>query len=285
MRYLAFGIACVLVSLLSITCFAVEFPNRDKYPDVNIISLTDMKSGVENGEFLFIDLRSRVEFEAIHIKNAVNLPYGHAKFTYELNKISKEKPNKKLILYDNGHGCIRVYKAAEDAYDFALIQNAYAFDAGIDTWARAYPSETILMGEVLTNSKQQLLTAEQINQKKIDIENFRTKAANSNTVVIDSRDPIQRKHKVPGLEKAMLIPLNKLVENILSKGFMKDNQLLVFDQVGGQVNWLMYYLVDKGYTDFYFLDGGATSVLKDQEYRMDGGILVTKESDRGRILM
>lgn len=29
----------------------------------------------------------------------------------------------------------------------------------------------------------------------------------------------------------------------------------------------MYYLVDQDYSNFYFLEGGAISVLKEQEYR------------------
>ena len=48
---------------------------------------------------------------------------------------------------------------------------------------------------------------------------------------------------------------------------MKDKQLVIFDQVGKQVLWLMYYLEDKGYKNYYFLKGGATSVLKEQKYR------------------
>jgi len=48
---------------------------------------------------------------------------------------------------------------------------------------------------------------------------------------------------------------------------MKDKQLVIFDQVGKQVLWLMYYLEDKGYKNYYFLKGGATSVLKKQKYR------------------
>ena len=72
---------------------------------------------------------------------------------------------------------------------------------------------------------------------------------------------------MPGFENALPIPLDKLVKNVIKKGNLKNKQLLIFDQVGKQVRWLMYHLVDQGYDDFYFLEGGATSVLKVQEYR------------------
>ena len=72
---------------------------------------------------------------------------------------------------------------------------------------------------------------------------------------------------VPGFEKALPIPLNKLIKNIINKERKKDKQLLIFDQVGKQVRWVMYHLEDKGYKDYYFLSGGATEVLKEQKYR------------------
>ena len=85
---------------------------------------------------------------------------------------------------------------------------------------------------------------------------------------MDIRDPMQRKQTIPGLEKALQVSLDKLVKNIISQERMKDKQLLIFDQVGRQANWLMYYLVENGYTNFYFLNGGATTVLKIQDYRV-----------------
>ena len=78
---------------------------------------------------------------------------------------------------------------------------------------------------------------------------------------------MQRVQKFTEFDKVLPIPLDKLIKNIIDKERMKDKQLLIFDQVGKQVAWLMYYLEDKGYKDYYFLKGGATSVFKDQTYR------------------
>ena len=61
--------------------------------------------------------------------------------------------------------------------------------------------------------------------------------------------------------------LMKNLPNFVEKKVKRDKTLLIFDQVGKQVRWLEYYLVANGYKNYYFLAGGATSVLKAQKYK------------------
>ncbi|MFW6415658.1 MAG: rhodanese-like domain-containing protein [Thermodesulfobacteriota bacterium] len=98
---------------------------------------------------------------------------------------------------------------------------------------------------------------------------FINKAAEKDTVVVDVRSPIQRTRNLPGLKdvKVMEKPCNSFINDIVKKERMKDKTLLIFDQVGKQVKWLMYYMADKRYTDYYFLRGGVADVLQEQEYR------------------
>ena len=70
-----------------------------------------------------------------------------------------------------------------------------------------------------------------------------------------------------GLEMVKAIPLNKFIPNFVSKKVHQNKPLFIFDQVGKQVRWLEYYLVENGYTEYYFLAGGATSVLTTQKYK------------------
>ena len=247
-------------------CLAENFPNREYYPEVNVVELTSLRAGFDNGDYIFVDVRSPTEFNAIQIDNAVNLPYSNAKFSENLLQLSNKNPNKKITVYGNGITCIKSYKAAEDAL-YTGMQNVYAFDAGIKAWATSYPEDTILNGKKMTNTEKLFVMDKAFNTACLNYESFKNKSTNENAVIIDARDPIQRKHPLPGMEKALQIPLDKFVKNIINKGNMKNKDLFIFDQVGKQVNWLMYYLVDNGYSNFYFLDGGATAVLKTQEYR------------------
>ena len=268
MRYLIFMGCCGVVFFLVSSSIAGDFPYREKFPEVNVIELVDLKSCYDRGDFIIVDVRSIIEFETIHIKSSLNIPYGNANFTRDFNRIARIDLSRKIVLYDNGINSLKSYKGAEESFLFASIPNIYAFDAGITAWAKAYPSATLLFGDELKTSMARFISEEEFIDKTLDINTVRKKAVSSKGVVIDVRDPIQRKEKLPGFEKALPVPVDKFVRNIISKGHMKDKKLFIFDQVGGQIKWVMYYLVDEGYTDFYFLNGGATSVLKEQEYRV-----------------
>lgn len=61
-------------------------------------------------------------------------------------------------------------------------------------------------------------------------------------------------------------PFDILIKNIIGKEKFKNDTLLIFDQVGKQVRWLMYHLEAAGYTDYYFLSDGTYGVIGIQAY-------------------
>jgi len=149
----------------------------------------------------------------------------------------------------------------------AGYKNTFAYDAGIPEWSKLHPSETIVMGKVLKDPGKQLISDSDFKKRLINFETFKTKAAKENTIVVDVRDFIQNSGKLPGIENVKAIPLDKFIPNFVSKKMEHNKTLLIFDQVGKQVKWLMYYLQNYGYKDYFFLDKGATGVLKTQEYK------------------
>jgi len=252
--------------LLEATSFAEDLPFRKDYPDVKVVELEDLKAGFDNGTFVVVDVRSTLEYDVIRIKGAFHVDLSKSGFIQNLQALAMQYPGKKIAVYCNGGTCLKSYKSAMDAEE-AGMNNVYAFDAGIPAWSSAYPAETLLLGKEVADPAKQLIPGSELKKVMLNFEEFKQKAAEADAVVIDARDPIQRTHKLPGFEKALPVPLDKLIRNVINKGNLKDKQLLIFDQVGKQVRWLMYYLVDQGYSNFYFLEGGATSVLKEQEYR------------------
>jgi rhodanese-related sulfurtransferase len=151
------------------------------------------------------------------------------------------------------------------------MTNVYAFDAGIPAWAKAYPSETILVGKPIVDPVKQLISTSEFQKKTVDFDEFKKLAAGGNVKIIDIRDPMQRIGKLPGVAiESLPIPINKLIKNIINRHRFKENKLLIFDQVGKQIRWVMYHLEDKGYTDYVFLKDGATAVLKEQRYKTTG---------------
>lgn len=260
-------ISLVLLGLLTTSVtWAEDFPYRKDYPDVTVIELAALKAGYDNDSILMVDVRSDIEFETIRPKKAEHVNLGNKTFLDSLKALAEANPGKKLAVYCNGVTCLKSYHAAQQAKEGGMA-DVVAFDEGIPGWAKAYPAETLLIGKELVDPAKQLIGKGEFQKYCVDFETFKQKAADANAVVIDARDPIQRTEMLPGFEKALPIPLDKLIRNVISKGNMKDKKLLVFDQVGKQVDWLQYYLVEHGYTDYLFLDGGATSVLKEQKFR------------------
>lgn len=256
----------IAFSLVSTVCVAADLPFRKDYPGIKTVETADLKAGYDAGTFIIVDVRSTLEFDVIHPKNAFHVALANADFVKNLQALAAQHTDKKIAVYCNGGTCLKSYKAATEAQD-AGMNNVYAFDAGIPDWANNYPSDTLLLGKEVSDPQKQLIPKSELKKITLDFEAFKQKAADANAVAIDARDPMQRTQKLPGFESALPIPLDKLIKNVISKGNLKDKQLLIFDQVGKQVRWLMYYLVDQGYTNFYFLKGGATGVLKEQKYR------------------
>lgn len=256
----------VIFSLTGSVYAESDLPYRKDYQDVKVVELADLKAGYDAGTFIIVDVRSTLEYDVIRVKNAYHISISQADFVENLQSLRMQHPDKKIAVYCNGVTCVKCYRSARDAAE-AGMNNVYAFDSGIPAWANAYPSETLLLGKELTDPNKQLISKSELKKVTLAYEIFKQKLAEPDTVAIDIRDPIQRTRKLPGFEKAMPIPLDKIIRNVITKGNLKNKQLLIFDQVGLQARWLMYYLVDQGYTNYFFLEGGATSVLKEQQYR------------------
>lgn len=257
----------VFVLLVAHRSPAEEFPLRKSYPDVPVLELKAVKAGYDDGSMILVDTRSRMEFDTIHPTKSEHIDLANKSFMASLQALAQQHPGKKLVLYDNGITCLKCYIGTQEALEEGL-KDVYAFDGGIPAWAEAYPADTILMGKPIDDPEKQLIPYAEYQKLCLDFEQFKQKTgASPNAAVIDARDPMQRTRKLPGYEDAMPIPLDKMIRNVIEKGNMKDRPLFIFDQVGRQARWLMYYLKAYGYKDYYFLDGGATSVLKEQEYR------------------
>lgn len=257
----------ILVVLLSVSvALAEDFPYRKDFPNVPYISSQDLKAKYDKKEAIIIDVRSKIEYDVIHINKSLHIPMAYATFVDEIGKLMKENPNKIFAHYCNGITCLKSYESAQKMID-AGYKNTFVYDAGVPEWTKLYPSETIVMGEVLKDPEKQLISDSEFKKRLINFETFKTKAAKGNTIVIDVRDFIQSSGKLPGLENVKAIPLDKFIPNFVAQKKEQDKTLLMFDQVGKQVKWLMYYLQKYGYENYFFLDKGATEVLQKQEYK------------------
>ncbi len=214
---------------------------------------------------IIVDVRSAIEYKVIHAVGALHIPVSKKDFINKVSKLRSENATKKLAFYCNGTTCLKSYVATDKAMK-GNIANVSAYDAGIPEWVSTYPGKTLLLGEVVTDPEKQIIPKSEFKKKTISYEDFKA-AASTGGVIIDVRDAMQRSGDLPGLGKTLKIPMDAFIQNFVQKKKNQDKSLFIFDQVGKQVRWLEYYLVKNGYTDYTFLKGGATTVLKDQKYK------------------
>ncbi len=176
----------------------------------------------------------------------------------------------------------------------ANVNNTYSFDLGIPGWAEQYPEDTILLGKPLPESSVKFIPKSEFKKKTLSWEDFQKKAHKPGIAVIDTRDSIQKgflskaamdglsddaKNQLAEFQKENSEMLNALgrrkvrnasfdmLQNILLKNKRYQSQtLLIFDQVGKQVRWLMYNLELAGIKNYFFLSKGANGVIGIQAY-------------------
>ena len=246
-------LAGLLVCLLLFSTVSAEegFPLREKYKGVPYIEIGDLQK--EYSDVIIVDVRSKFEFDIVRINKAVNSLVSKATFLKEVEKIRAKDGVQKLIFYCNGHTCKKSYQATEKALK-AGFKNVFAYDAGIFDWIKAYGDKGTLLGQTPVDASK-ILSKDALAAKSLDWGKFKATSGDSGAMVIDVRDPIQRKKKL-GLKGTKNIPLDRM-KNLLKARKFQDKKLLIFDAVGKQVKWLHYYLEENGYKNYFFLTKGV----------------------------
>ncbi len=259
MKILRLFVVALVALMIASPALAEDFPLRAKYPNVKPISIEKLAAEYDNT--IIVDVRSKMEFDVIHIARAKHVQVTKGSFLAELEKIRAKNGTSNLAFYCNGHTCAKSYKAAVKAMD-AGFKNIYCFDAGIFEWVDAYPERGSLLSQTPAD-KSKLIAKADLSAKKLSWADFKARAAGGNAMVIDTRDPFQRakgtnldQNKAINLKGVRAIPMDRLV-GLLKKGEFKNKELLILDAVGKQVRWLQYYLQDYGYKNYAFLDKGV----------------------------
>lgn len=235
--------------------FAEEgFPLRSKFPKLKYISTDALNK--EYSQAVIVDVRSDLEYDVIHINKAIHVPMAQSSFIKDLEKARAKDDDKPMVFYCNGHTCAKAYEAAEQAMQ-ASFKNTFTYDAGIHDWVKAHPEKTTLMG-ITPAPKNKLISSDSLAKRKLTLAEFKKRAESPKAVVVDIREPIQRK-VIPQFAKIRNIPSDRLL-SLLQQGEFKNNELLIFDAVGKQVEWLQYYLEKYGYKNYSFLKDGVLSV-------------------------
>jgi len=248
--------------LLNIAAFADDdFPGRIKYNKSPYIELEDLYGRIN--DVVVVDVRSKLEFETLRIKTAVNIPVAGENFEAKVAEL-RATTDKTIIFYCNGHTCMKSYIATQKAID-ANISDVLAFDAGIFDWTKAHPDEATLLGNSPVNLAR-LIPKSTFKKRLLSPNEFSDRATinQHKYMIIDVRDKFQRAGVgfYPGIERWASLDQQKKLDRYIKKALSQNRTLLIYDEVGKQVRWLQYALEKAGAKKYYFMEKGAKGYYK-----------------------
>lgn len=251
------SLVIITLMLMSLYAYAAsdEFPNRKLFPAVPVISLDDLYQKMD--KVIIVDVRSKYEYDTINIVKAVNIPVLEPNFIERMRKLRKDNPNTEIVAYCNGKTCKKSYEAVQKCRN-AGIPNIVAYDQGIFDWAKKYPRTAQLLGKSPVDLGK-LISKQDLQRHMISVDKFEALAARKDVIVLDIREPLQREGVAlfPGIDKEADMDDKTLINKYIDDAIRNNKTLLVYDGVGKQVEWLMYYLEDKGLNRYAFMKGGA----------------------------
>jgi len=265
----------VLSGLIQPLAYAAndEFPFRVRYPDVSIMTTDELTKRFN--EVLVIDVRSKYEYDTLHVKDAVNVPLSTG-FGDKMVQL-RDKHKKPFVFYCNGKTCLKSYDAALLAAK-ARLDNIYAYDAGIFDWAKAQPEKTVLLGRSPIKPED-MIDKKSFKARLLEPKDFSARVGDK-SMVLDVRDRVQRDTALfPFKEQRAQLDELKKIDAVIENAKAQNKTLLVYDQTGKQVEWFQYYLESKGVKDYYFMKGGAQAHF---DHTLGKVVLGGGDKDKGK---
>jgi rhodanese-related sulfurtransferase len=255
MKYITETFALILISVLAMSgvwAKSADFPHREKYKDVQVIETEDLYNKL--GSVNVVDVRSKYEYDTLHIKGAFNIRLGTVSFARDVAELIKNT-GKPVIFYCNGGSCKKSYKAVKEA-EKSGVNGTTAYDAGIYHWAQAHPEHSVLLGKNPMNANE-FIDNKTYHARLIDANKFEN-LMNGHHMVLDIRDRIQRDLQLfPFKENRAELADMDSIRRFVKEAKATNKTLLVYDKVGKQVRWFQYFLEREGVKNYYFMKGGS----------------------------
>ncbi|KPK72420.1 MAG: hypothetical protein AMJ84_04250 [Acidithiobacillales bacterium SM23_46] len=252
-HWLSVFAALVIAGQATLAGAAAEpFPHRAKYKEVQIMEIENLERQLD--QLIVIDVRSKYEYDTMHIKGAKHIPLHSKTFEADVQKL-RAAGNKPIVFYCNGVTCKKSYQATEKAMA-AGIRNVYAYDAGLHGWAKRFPEHSVLLGKSPMNPAD-FLEKEAYKKRVISAGDFENRMG-AGAIVLDIRDLAQRDMALfPFKEQRAQLDDSQKIAAVVEEAKRQKKTLLIYDKTGRQAPWFQYYLEQQGIKSYHFMEGGA----------------------------
>jgi rhodanese-related sulfurtransferase len=236
------------------------FVGRERFPDIPYLELDDL--GKRFQDVVVVDVRSELEFKTLHIQDAKHISLGDKDFVDRMKALRDSTP-KIIVTYCNGKTCMKSFEAAR-ACKNAGIDNVMVFDAGIFDWTKKHPDRALLLGKSPVDPTR-LISKDQFNAHMLAPMDFAEKVHNEKALVLDVRDGFQRDdgRLFMGIERSVSLDDSDKLDSYIAQAKKENKPLLIYDNTGKQVEWLMYQLEDREAQNYFFMKGGANAYFEE----------------------
>lgn len=236
---------------------------KELYASFNLKYLTTDELAKNLSKYTVFDVRSKFAYDVLHVKGSYHVAFSLPKteFAAQVKKILAET-KKPAVFYCNGPMCAMAFRSAirmQDAGD----PNTFVYSDGVLAMAHKYSTNTLLYGEPL-KSDSELISEADFQSRLLSPAKVITQTdADPKAVIIDIRAAWQRAGISLFQMRDINIPASDLAQ--LKEAILHAKQtgrtLYFVDVKGIQVRWLQYLLRSEGVTNFWFVKGGAQSLL------------------------
>ncbi|MFH1152819.1 MAG: rhodanese-like domain-containing protein [Pseudomonadota bacterium] len=227
------------------------------YPSVQTLSLREL--GAVFDDALVVDVRTRFEFDTVHINGSVNQPLAGDDGRDTDTDMQALSRGKSLVFTGNDALDTRPFKAALAA-TLGGLSPVRVLALGVLAWTDAFPDRATLMGSSPAVPGEILPDAVH-RQHLLDPKDFMEAIPRPDALVIDIRNAHDRT-QVPLNAPLHPIPMEAFLEAVGCRVW-SEKTLFILDSDNTRLAWLHRFLQAGGYDDVLFLNGGARTLGKD----------------------
>lgn len=250
-----------VVTMVMFVCLAAHSLARASEPDypdghigtLELVQIFDLAH--------LVDCRSRLEYDVLHLKNAVHVPVV-TMVREDLDRLRRKDPAKAIVFYCNGDECSQSQVAFVHATEWGY-ENIFVYRPGVFAWAQEWPEKVLFFGEIPGPDDQgRLFATDHYLASCLPVSKFIVASRQTGTMVVDIRDLAERQNFTITLPHLKQYPLDRLVKLVNSGSRkVKGKKMLILDSYGMQTRWLQYVLDDHG-IDYAFLKGGVAAWIQ-----------------------
>lgn len=230
---------------LPVTEMEASYPLRDQFGTVPRIESNQFK--MQHQDKVFIDVRSKEEYDIFRIAEAVNVPLTDQRFDERVRALRQANKTTPIVFYCSSALCPDSYIAVQQTVR-AGLKDVYAYDGGLYEWIREHPHHSTLLG-FSPIPRDRILSRAYYQARILDNAGFTRQAKQSDSLVVSINSADENPAPIPTHTQS--VSLDEFSAHLDSAEW-RNKSLLIVENRSDRAWVLQYLLEHKGHKDYFF---------------------------------